>query len=103
MLIGLALKSGLILAWRFFQLPWLLGPLTTYDPGAAFLAATGTHYVFGSRGIAPSPAEAVLFEVLLVTGFSLECFVAGLLVQWLMMHKHASAQANGTPAGGTKR
>lgn len=79
---GVLLKSLMVLAWRLFQPPRLFDFLTTYDPGAFVFAERGVSLFFDQRRIAPSGGEAALFELLLVVGFGMECFILGFLIQW---------------------
>ena len=83
---GLAIKSLLVLAWRYSQAPELTDLLTSYDPGAFAFAEKAVALVFDPRRIAPTPEESVAFECLLVLGFGLECLVVGLLCQMVLRY-----------------
>ncbi len=81
---GAVLKALMLVIWRATQSVSVFRLLTVYDPASFWLAETGVGLLFGDRRIAPSGAEALTFELLLVLGFSLQCFVLGVIVQWLL-------------------
>lgn len=81
---GLLVKALLVILWRVTRGPELMALLTTYDPGAFTFAEKGAALFFDQRRIAPTPGESALFEVLLVIGFGIECFLVGLLVRWFL-------------------
>ena len=95
---GLVLKALLVLLWKFFRVPELMGLLTTYDPGAFAFAEKGAGLFFDQRRIAPAPGESALFEVLLVIGFGIECLLVGLLVRWFL-RRYQSPRAGEVGAG----
>jgi hypothetical protein len=78
---GLSLKAALVFAWRLFQLPILYALLVTYDPiatqSAEFIAVLFTD----PKSIAPTRTTIILYEVLLVAVFGLECWALGRVVQ----------------------
>ena len=49
-----------------------------------WLAEMGVKRIFGERWIAPSPPEALTFELLLVLGSAVQCFVLGIAVQSIL-------------------
>lgn len=74
----------MVLVWRLFQPPIALGLLTTYDPAVFWFAENAKGLFFDQRRFAPTPAEMVTFELLLILGFGIECLVVGLLVSWFL-------------------
>jgi hypothetical protein len=78
MLGGFAAKGAGILAYRLFRPPGLLRMLTTFDPAGFRFAEAALPLFFDLRGIAPPPAAHAVFEVLLVIGFAVQCFILGL-------------------------
>lgn len=93
---GLVLKGLLVLTWRLFRIPELLGLLTTYDPGAFWLAEKTTALIFDQRRIAPSSAETIAFELLLIVGFGIECLLLGLLIRWFLRRPNRAAGHTGS-------
>jgi hypothetical protein len=83
-LFGVALKALLFLGWTVSENVILVRLLTVYDPISLWLAEEGVSVIFDGRRIWPGGPESLTFEVLLVLGFSLQCFVLGGLVQWLL-------------------
>jgi hypothetical protein len=81
---GMALKGLLVIAWRLSKAPALLALLTTYDPAGFWFAEKTRALLFDQRRIAPTPAEAVTFEVLLIVGFGIECLIVGLVIFWIL-------------------
>ena len=81
---GIVSKGLLVLLTYFIKSPALVSALTTFDPGALTFANWGTSLFFDSRGIAPSPGEAHIFEILLVLAFGIECWCIGFVFRWLM-------------------
>lgn len=90
---GLAVKGLLVLAWKFSKAPELSNLLTTYDPGAFALAEKGVGLLFDTRRLAPTPGEALAFDLLLVLGFGLECMVVGFFWELFMRPKRADPVA----------
>jgi RHS repeat-associated protein len=80
---GLVLKSLLIFLWTINKAPVLLGLVTTYDPGAFWIAQKTTEVIFDQRRIAPTPGESIAFEGLLVIWSGIECLLIGLAISWL--------------------
>lgn len=73
---GLAAKGVAVVVYRLFRPPGLLTLLTTYDPfGCRFADAVLS--LFNLRGIAPAAAPP-LYEVLLIVGIAVQCFLLGL-------------------------
>ena len=81
---GVLIKALLVILWRVSNEPELMALLTTYDPGAFKFAESGAAMFFDQRRITPTSGESVLFEMLLVIGFGIECFLVGLLVRWFL-------------------
>jgi hypothetical protein len=75
---GLTSKSAGVVAYHLFRPPGLLTALTTYDPVGYHFAEAVLSLLFDLRGIAPPPAARVVFELLLVFGFGVECFILGI-------------------------
>jgi hypothetical protein len=82
---GATFKAVLVLSWRFWNTTHFAKLLTVYDPGAVYFAEKVTALFFDQRRIAPPPAESALFEVFLVIGFGVQCFLVGLLLRWLIL------------------
>ena len=83
-LAGAALKVVLLVGWRISGSVTVFRLLTAYDPVSFWLAHVGVRAVFGDRRIAPSPPESLIFELLLVVGFALQCVVVAGVVQWIV-------------------
>lgn len=90
---GLAFKGLLVLAWRISEAPELSNLLTIWDPGAFAFAEKGVALIFDPRRIAPTPGEALTFELLLILGFGLESMVVGLLWESLVRSKRSGPAA----------
>lgn len=90
---GLALKSLTVLLWRTFRTPGVLDLLTTYDPGAFWFAERVSALVFDQRRIAPSAAETIIFELMLILAFGVECLLVGFLVAWLVRWRRRAVSA----------
>lgn len=75
---GFAAKGVAVVVYRLFRPPGLLTLLTTYDP-LGFHFANAFLSLFNLRGIAPTAAPP-LFEVLLMVGFAVQCFLLGLAI-----------------------
>ena len=84
---GLAIKGLLVLAWRFSHEPFLSNLLIQYDPGAFAFAERAVELLFDRRGIAPTPSEAIAFEMFLILGFGLECALVGFFYESLFRQK----------------
>lgn len=82
-ILGAAAKALLLVMWRASGSAFLFSLLTTGDPVSFRLAEFGTGIAFDQRRIFPDWPEAMAFNVLLVSGFFLQCIVAGVFVQWL--------------------
>jgi hypothetical protein len=78
---GLLFKAGLEALWKLTGFPEIARLLTTFDPGAVWFATKVTSVLFDQRRIAPTPAEATMFALLLILGFGLECLFLGIIVQ----------------------
>lgn len=87
MLVGLAVKGLLVILWRFSQSPELLALLTDYDPVAFQFAEKSVALFFDPRRIAPGDGEALLFEIMLVVAFGLECMIIGFVTQALIRRR----------------
>lgn len=90
---GLCVKGLLVLALRFSHAPELLNLLTTYDPCAFAFAENTVSLLFDPRRIAPTPSEAVAFDLLLILGFGLECMLVGFLVQIFLHYRRVDSDA----------
>lgn len=77
---GFAAKGAAVIVYRLVGQPGLAALLTTYDPLGLHFAETVLPFFFDLRGIAPPAAAPAVFEVLLVTGFALQCFILGLAI-----------------------
>jgi|ERR1051326_4154917 hypothetical protein len=82
-LVGTAFKGLVVLLWRLWRFPQLLALATTYDPGGVWFADKLIVLFFDQRRLAPTTAEAVTYEVLLVVGFGIECLLVGAIVGWI--------------------
>jgi hypothetical protein len=80
---GLALKTSLVLLWRYRKFPGLLNLLIYYDPGARYFAERLTRLFFDYGGITFAPGSNTFFDIFLVVGFGIECLLAGFLFRWL--------------------
>jgi uncharacterized membrane protein AbrB (regulator of aidB expression) len=94
---GLALKTAVLLFWRLWQTPTLLKLAIYYDPGAFHFAEKAAGLLFDQRRLAPTPGEAVLFDVFLVIGFGVECLLVGFLLLWLFRRFQNPLSATSTP------
>jgi hypothetical protein len=81
---GAAAKALLIIGWRLSGGVSVFRVLTVFDPVSFWLAEVGVNLILGGRRIAPSPAQALTFEILLVLGFALQCLVLGIVVQSIL-------------------
>jgi hypothetical protein len=78
--VGLATKGAMIVAYHVFRTPGLARVLTTYDPLGVLFADRVLPLFFDLRGIAPPHGAPTVYEVLLVIGFAVQCFVLGIAV-----------------------
>ena len=81
LLCGALLKASLVVGWRITRNETTFKILTIYDPVSFWLAELGVGLAFDQRRIGPSPLEALTFEVLLILGFALQCFVLGMILR----------------------
>jgi hypothetical protein len=84
LVVGIVFKALLVFLWRQGVSSSLLSLLTTYDPGANYFAEKVTRLFFDYRGITFAPGANMFFEIFLVVGFGIECFIVGLVLQWLI-------------------
>jgi hypothetical protein len=80
MAVGCAAKCALLVAYDLFHPPMVGTVLTTYDPLGVPFASAVLGLFFDMRGIAPPPAAACAFEVLLIFAFAGQCFILGLVI-----------------------
>jgi hypothetical protein len=80
MAVGFAAKGAGVIIYRRFQPPGLGAALTTYDPLGFRFADAVLPLFFDLRGIAPPAAASAVFEVVLVMGFAVQCFILGLAI-----------------------
>lgn len=97
LILGLTVKGLLILIWRFNPAPELFELLISYDPAAFAFAEKGVALLFDPRRIAPTPAESLVFEILLALGFGLECMLIAFLCQMLVRSKGTRRIARQSP------
>jgi hypothetical protein len=97
LVVGIALKAMLVLLWRLSQIPAILKLLVYYDPGAFHFAEKMAGLFFDQRRLAPTPAESILFEIFLITGFGIECLAIGFLAQWVLRHYRGARDAPSMP------
>ena len=76
---GVLLKASLVVGWRIARIETALKIETVYDPLSFWLAPEGVRLGFDQRRIAPSMLESLTFEVLLILGFALQCFLVGMI------------------------
>lgn len=95
---GMAVKGLVMFVWRLFHIPELLPFWSTYDPGAFWFSEQVSALLFDRRGIAPSPGEAMLFAPLLIIGFGIECFAAGVLIR-MVVRRIQGQRRNGIVSG----
>ena len=98
---GLVLKGYLVLLFRLRQIPELIPIVIDYDPGGFWFAEQVTPLFFDPRRFAPTLQEAFFFDVLLVVGFGIECFLIGLLIRWVYRQRTSSHHLGGS--GGAPR
>jgi len=84
LVVGLVLKTILVLPWRLSQAPGLLKLAIYYDPGAFHFAERSAGLLFDQRRLVPTSGESVLFEIFLFIGFGIECLLVGFLLRWLL-------------------
>src|SRR5437879_13840361 len=77
--VGIVLKATLVLLWRLSQVPGILKLLVYYDPGAHHFAEGMTRLFFYHGGFTFAPGAPMSFEIFLVIGFGIECFLIGFL------------------------
>jgi len=77
---GVLLKASLVVGWRIARNETAFKIATVYDPVSFWLAELGVRLGFDQRRIAPSPLESLTFEMLLILGFALQCFVLGMIL-----------------------
>jgi hypothetical protein len=78
---GALLKVALIAGLRMVRSPTILDMVTVYDLVSFWLAEQGVGLAFDQRRIFPTAHEAIVFEVLLVLGFALQCFLLGMILR----------------------
>ena len=82
--VGIVLKATLVILWRLSQIPGILKLLVYYDPGAHHFAEGMTRLFFYHGGFTLAPGAPMSFEIFLVIGFGIECFLIGFLAQWAL-------------------
>ncbi len=93
---GLSVKAFLILVWRIFDSRELLRALIVFDPASVWLSEKMTAFLFDSRRLAPTYAEIAVYELFLVIGFGLECFILGVLAAWLLRRFPGGSSSSST-------
>ena len=98
---GIGLKALLVLLWRFFQPPGVGRILINYDPIGSRLAEFVTPLVFDQRRFAPTSAEALFYELVLIIGFGLQCLFLGFLISgiWRWFYSQHAEVASGPHRG----
>jgi hypothetical protein len=78
---GVAIKGTLTASVHFLQAPRLVHFIVvTTDPLGLRVADAIVSLFFDQRRLAPTEAESLIFEVVLVAFFGLECFLVGWLI-----------------------
>lgn len=78
---GALLRTVLLVAFRVWHSDWAFLPAVTFDPMSIWLAEEGLTLLFDRRGIGPSSVQVRLYEVFLVLGSAVQCFVLGVAAQ----------------------
>jgi len=99
MVAGLAAKSAAVVAYHLFRTPVVVRLLTTYDPLGVLFAERVLPLLFDLRGIAPPPGAPAMYEILLVVGFALQCFVLGFAVSEVrrLSNRHIALRPDAPP------
>jgi hypothetical protein len=84
LVIGAAVKTALVVLWRLYQPAHLYKLIITYDPIGIWVSETVTPLFFDQRRFAPTPSEAVFYEIVLILSFGIECLVLGLILKMIM-------------------
>jgi len=90
---GIVVKSALVIWLHATAMPPLAHFITSRDPLASWLAEGVIARLFDQRRFAPSAAESLTFEVLLVAFFGLECFLVGWLIAAMWQRYQRPARA----------
>jgi hypothetical protein len=77
---GIAAKGAAVASYHLFPRSGLAAVLATDDPLGSRFANALLPLFFDLRGIAPPATAPPVFEVLLVIGFGVQCFILGLAV-----------------------
>jgi hypothetical protein len=79
---GALLKAALIAGFRITGGgPTAYRLVLVYDPVSVWLAEQGVRLAFDQRRVFPTPPEAIAFDVLLVLGFAMQCFLLGIILR----------------------
>ena len=78
--IGGVFKSVLMIMWKLYQ-PIEVKLLLFLDPLGTWVAEVITMICFDQRRFAPTPGEALFFEIMAILAFAIECALLGLIVQ----------------------
>src|SRR5258708_17414463 len=81
LLLGLLFKTALVVLFRFWHTALILRLALYYDPGAWYFAEKMTNLFIRHE---PTPRDAEIFDVSLVIGLGIECFLVGLAFQRLL-------------------
>jgi len=84
---GVLLKAALVVGWRVARSETALKIATVYDPVSFWLAEQGVRLGFDQRRIAASTLESLTFEVLLILGFALQCFLLGMILRAIFVSR----------------
>ena len=85
---GLVFKALLVLLWRFFQPAGVGRLLLKYDPVGSRIAEFLTPLVFDQRRFAPTSAEALFYELVLIIAFGLQCLLLGIVISGILQWFH---------------
>jgi hypothetical protein len=95
---GLVFKTSLVLLWRYdWRFPGLPNLAVYYDPGARYFSEKVTRLFFDFGGITLAPGANTFFDICLVIGFGIECYVLGFVARWLWGRFGHSEDARSVP------
>lgn len=79
--VGLLFKTALVVLFRVWHAALVLRLALYYDPGAWQFAEKMTNLFISHE---PTRRDAAVFDISLVIGFGIECFLIGLALRWLV-------------------
>lgn len=84
---GALLKGAAIATWSSTAPTSAVHAVVRFDLVSIWFGEAVTELIFDQRRIGPSPNESLTYDILLVAGFAMQCFVVAAFVQWAVRRR----------------